>query len=127
MKRSLLESEFILILSPSRAPPVRLRVGSTQSKQIFLSGLSLRILSINSSRRLDLPAPPVPVKPITGTSLLDDRQVSKVDLNKSSSALSDMVKSNPTFAISSGVTGPFSVLRRSLPMMSTSLAIPIRW
>ena len=30
MNKSLLESEFILILSPSKAPPVRLRVGSTK-------------------------------------------------------------------------------------------------
>jgi hypothetical protein len=60
------DNEFILILSPSNAPPVLLRVGSVASKAILVPGLSLCILNINSSVRLDFPAPPVPVKPTTG-------------------------------------------------------------
>ena len=59
-------SEFIRILSPSRAPPVLFLVGSVAKSAILVSGLSLIILSTNSSVRLDLPAPPVPVSPITG-------------------------------------------------------------
>ena len=59
-------SEFILILSPSSAPPVFLRVGSVANKATLASGLSLLIRSMTSSIRLDLPAPPVPVTPTTG-------------------------------------------------------------
>ncbi len=52
--------------SPSSAPPVRRRVGSTASTAMALSGKlassRLRISSVTD----DLPAPPVPVMPITG-------------------------------------------------------------
>ena len=68
MNRLPLDRAFMRMRSPKRAPPVRFRVGSTHSKQTFRSGLSRRMRSISSSRRLDLPAPPVPVNPITGTS-----------------------------------------------------------
>ena len=66
MKSSSSASEFILILSPKSAPPVLLRVGSVASSATFASGLSRLIRSINSSVRLDFPAPPVPVSPTTG-------------------------------------------------------------
>ena len=59
-------SEFILILSPRRAPPVFFRVGSVANRATLASGLSLLIRSMTSSIRLDLPAPPVPVTPTTG-------------------------------------------------------------
>ena len=106
IKRALLDNEFILIRSPRSAPPVRLRVGSTHNRQIFLSGLSRKIRNITSSNKLDFPAPPVPVKPITGTSFCDERDFSRVDLNVESSAVSDRVSNKPTLAISSAVTGP---------------------
>ena len=35
------DNEFILILSPSNAPPVLLRVGSVASRAILVPGLSL--------------------------------------------------------------------------------------
>ena len=127
INRSLFDSEFIRILSPSNAPPVRLRVGSTHSKQTFLPGLSRWIRNINSSSKLDFPAPPVPVNPITGTSLSDDRHVSTADLNVASSADSERVSKSPTFAISSGVTGPLRLFIRSSLIRSTSAAWPIKW
>ena len=57
---------FMRIRSPSSAPPVRRRVGSTSSSATLASGRSRRSRSTSSSTTLDLPAPPVPVKPITG-------------------------------------------------------------
>ena len=62
------EREFILILSPSSAPPVFFLVGSVASSATLASGLSRLILSMTSSIRLDFPAPPVPVIPTTGHS-----------------------------------------------------------
>ena len=126
MNKSLFESEFIRIRSPRSAPPVRFRVGSTHSKQTFLPGLSLWIRSINSSSRLDFPAPPVPVKPMTGTSLSEERAVSMADLNVASSALSDSVINKPTLAMSSAVTGPSREASLASPIKSTSAAIPMR-
>ena len=127
MNKSLLESEFIRIRSPSNAPPVRFRVGSTHNRQTFFPGLSRWIRSINSSRRLDFPAPPVPVKPITGTSLSEERAVSMAALKVASSALSDKVINIPTFAMSSTVTGPSSDASRASSIKSTSAARPIKW
>ncbi len=62
--------EFILILSPRRAPPVFRLDGSQETIAILTSLRSIRILIINSSVKEDFPAPPVPVRPITGTSFL---------------------------------------------------------
>ena len=62
---------FILILSPNNAPPVFRRVGSTAKTAIRISGLFLENLSKSSSTTLLLPAPPVPVIPITGVSQID--------------------------------------------------------
>ena len=59
---------FIRILSPNRAPPVLRFDGSTETIAIRFSGNSTRQLRTSSSVRQDFPAPPVPVKPITGTS-----------------------------------------------------------
>ena len=66
MNRCSSESEFIRILSPRSAPPVRFRVGAVASSATLLPGLSRWILSMISSVKLDLPAPPVPVRPTTG-------------------------------------------------------------
>ena len=126
MYRLLLDNEFILILSPSKAPPVLLRVGSTHSKQIFLSGLSLSILNINSSSRLLLPAPPVPVKPITGTSFSLERTFSMIALKSSALADSERVSRSPTSAILSGVIGELRVESLLLEIKSTLLAVPIK-
>ena len=60
--------EFILILSPSNAPPVFLLEGSTDTMAMFLFGKSAINLLINSSTKDDFPAPPVPVIPSTGVS-----------------------------------------------------------
>jgi hypothetical protein len=59
-------TEFILILSPKRAPPVFLLEGSTEIIAIFLLGKSDKNRLTNSSTREDLPAPPVPVIPRIG-------------------------------------------------------------
>ena len=126
MNRLLLDNEFILMRSPRRAPPVRFRVGSTQSKHTFLSGLSRSILSINSSSRLLFPAPPVPVNPMTGTSALLVLQVSNTEENTSSEALSERVSNNPTLAISSAETGPLRVAILCSVVRSTSEAFSIR-
>jgi hypothetical protein len=59
---------FMRMRSPSSAPPVRLREGSTATTAIFtLSFWSRRRRRISSSVRLDLPEPPVPVMPRVGT------------------------------------------------------------
>ena len=57
---------FILILSPSKAPPVLRLEGSIEIIAMFLSFWSTKNLRINSSTSEDLPAPPVPVIPKTG-------------------------------------------------------------
>ena len=60
--------EFILILSPSNAPPVFLLEGSTEIIAISLSVKSKINLLTSSSTSQDFPAPPVPVIPNTGVS-----------------------------------------------------------
>ena len=57
---------FIRIRSPRSAPPVLRFDGSTDTIARCLSGKSSKNLLTNSSTRLDLPAPPVPVIPNTG-------------------------------------------------------------
>ena len=61
---------FILIRSPSRAPPVLRREGSTEITAMVVLGSSSRNLRISSSVREDLPEPPVPVMPTTGALVL---------------------------------------------------------
>ena len=59
---------FIRIRSPSSAPPPRRRVGSTASTAMrSLSCWSMRNRRTSSSVSDDLPEPPVPVMPSTGT------------------------------------------------------------
>ena len=58
--------EFILILSPSKAPPVFLFEGSTEIIANRFSEKSIKNRRTNSSTKEDLPAPPVPVIPNTG-------------------------------------------------------------
>ena len=57
---------FMRMRSPSSAPPERRRVGSTSSRPMLRSGCSSRKRQTISSTTLDLPEPPVPVKPTTG-------------------------------------------------------------
>ena len=57
---------FILILSPSKAPPVLRLEGSTDTIAMVLLGKSIKNRLTNSSTNEDLPAPPVPVIPKTG-------------------------------------------------------------
>ena len=91
------DNEFILILSPNNAPPVLFRVGSVASRAIFFPGLSLWILNINSSVRLDFPAPPVPVKPTTGqVESLEDFTLFNILLNVSFSEFSANVSNFDT-------------------------------
>ena len=59
--------EFMRIRSPSSAPPVFRLVGSTEMMPIVRSGWSIRKRRTSSSTSDDLPAPPVPVMPRTGT------------------------------------------------------------
>jgi hypothetical protein len=62
--------EFIRMRSPSSAPPVLRRDGSTAMTAIFsLSPWSSRNRRTSSSVIEDLPAPPVPVMPSAGTVL----------------------------------------------------------
>ena len=102
-------SEFILMRSPRRAPPVFLRVGSVASRATLASGLSLLTLSMTSSTRLDLPAPPVPVIPTIGHSSEAslERVLAKASENSSSELFSAMVRSWETDPWSSAETGPF--------------------
>ena len=108
MNRFSSESEFILMRSPKRAPPVRFLVGSVARSAIFIPGLSRWILSIISSVRLDFPAPPVPVSPTTGhdSSSERERTLSRAAENTSSSPFSASVSSLETAPWSSAVTGP---------------------
>ena len=55
--------------SPSSAPPVRRRVGSTAITAMRIVGKRARNRSSSSSATLDLPAPPVPVMPMTGVAV----------------------------------------------------------
>ena len=84
---------FIRILSPSSAPPVRLRVGSVARRATLAPGLSRWIRNINSSVRLDFPAPPVPVNPTTGhpESASTERTLCRTAWNSESSAFSAKV------------------------------------
>ncbi len=68
MKTRGVSIEFMRMRSPSKAPPVRWRVGSTERMAMSLSGKSRRKRRTSSSVRELLPAPPVPVMPRTGTS-----------------------------------------------------------
>ena len=61
-----LRSEFMRMRSPSSAPPVRRRVGSTETTAMRICGKLARKRLSSSSVTLDLPAPPVPVMPMTG-------------------------------------------------------------
>ena len=58
---------FIRMRSPSSAPPVLRLVGSTQSTATRFCGKSVTKRRTSSSVSELLPAPPVPVRPITGT------------------------------------------------------------
>ena len=59
---------FIRIRSPSSAPPPRRRLGSIASTATrTLSAVSMRSRRTSSSVSEDLPEPPVPVMPSTGT------------------------------------------------------------
>ena len=122
MNRCSSESEFIRILSPRSAPPVRFRVGSVASKAILLPGLSRWTLSIISSVRLDLPAPPVPVRPTTGqaSSTARERTRSRAGANDPSSPFSARVSSRATPPWSAAVTGPDSESKRD----SSSRSMP---
>ena len=66
MKTCSCASEFMRMRSPSSAPPLRRRVGSMATTAIVRSGKWRTKRISSSSVRLDLPAPPVPVMPITG-------------------------------------------------------------
>ena len=70
--------EFIRIRSPSKAPPVFLFEGSTETTAIFLSSKSTRNLRTSSSTKEDFPAPPVPVIPNTGTLLSEAKSLISV-------------------------------------------------
>ena len=59
--------EFIRILSPNKAPPVFLRLGSTEIMDKVFSGKSNIKRRTSSSVSEDFPAPPVPVIPKIGT------------------------------------------------------------
>ncbi|CAI8224052.1 MAG: Uncharacterised protein [Methanobacteriota archaeon] len=111
MKKFEFDKQFILSRSPSNAPPVRFLVGSVQRSATLHSGLSLAIRNIISSINDDLPAPPVPVKPITGTFSEESLVLhfSKYFSNTSSSAVSANVSSNETFPLSSGVFVDFNL------------------
>jgi len=58
---------FMRMRSPSSAPPLLRRLGSMEiTAMVKASPWSRRSRRINSSVKLDLPAPPVPVMPSTG-------------------------------------------------------------
>ena len=57
---------FIRIRSPSKAPPVFLLLGSTETMAIVLVGFANKKYCTNLSQTVDFPAPPVPVSPMMG-------------------------------------------------------------
>ncbi len=57
---------FIRMRSPSKAPPLRRREGSTEMMAMVLWSKSARKRRTSSSTSELLPAPPVPVMPSTG-------------------------------------------------------------
>ena len=90
--------EFMRILSPRSAPPVLFLVGSVARRATLEPGLSRWMRSINSSVRLDFPAPPVPVNPMTGQdeSSLTDLTRSRTVLKSDSSPFSARVSNRAT-------------------------------
>ena len=68
------------ILSPNKAPPVLRFDGSTEMMAICLSLKSTKKRRTNSSTKLDLPDPPVPVMPNTG--VLDASAFTLMSFNK---------------------------------------------
>ena len=67
---------FMRIRSPKSAPPDFRRDGSTDTMATVRSGKSRRNRRTSSSTMEDLPAPPVPVMPSTGTRRPADRSAS---------------------------------------------------
>ena len=57
---------FILIRSPSNAPPVFLLLGSTETIAMVLVGFANKKYCTILSQTVDFPAPPVPVSPMMG-------------------------------------------------------------
>ena len=57
---------FIRIRSPSKAPPVFLLLGSTETMAMVLVGFANKKYCTNLSQTVDFPAPPVPVSPMMG-------------------------------------------------------------
>ena len=89
MKTFSAASEFMRMRSPSSAPPERRRVGSIATTAIWRSGKWRTKRCSSSSFRLDLPAPPVPVRPMTGAPMLrlGDRAANRVCAGRRSPAL----------------------------------------
>ena len=114
--------------SPSSAPPVRRRVGSTEITAMRISGKFARKRLSSSSVTEDLPAPPVPVMPMTGVlppascHCLRWWESSASSSRPSSMALRvlPMVISS---SIAAGLSGVVSAWRPSLARRTTSSII----
>ena len=99
--------EFIRIRSPSSAPPPRRRLGSTARTAIrSLSSWSRRKRRTSSSVSEDLPDPPVPVMPSTGTLLAGRRRADR------SASASDRPRSSTVMARASAAVPPGAHARR---------------
>ncbi len=128
-------SEFIRIRSPSSAPPPLRRVGSmAMTAMRSLSCWSVRKRRTSSSVRLDLPEPPVPVRPSTGAGrVAAARRTSsrKASPSRPSSApvIARARAARSPVSTCSAVTAPAS--QRSMSQASiivlTMAARPSRW
>ena len=94
---------FIRILSPRRAPPVLRLEGSTEMIAKCFSGYVAKNLRTNSSTSEDLPAPPVPVIPKTGT-LVKSQTFANTDLPvfTANPTMSNLIFSTPTSELTTG-------------------------
>ncbi|MNL08757.1 hypothetical protein D3C87_1294920 [compost metagenome] len=103
---------FILIRSPSRAPPVFRLEGSTEIMASVLSFTSTRKRRTSSSTSDDFPAPPVPVIPRIGAVLFCDKR-----FNSSTNFCA------PLGSFSATVMAPAIALISLAGMVSNSLVI----
>ncbi len=97
-----LASAFMRIRSPSSAPPVRRRVGSMASTATRRSGKQRTTRLSSSSVSDDLPAPPVPVMPITGGRFRDWAAA----LRTASASAGSSPRSSTEIARASGTSSP---------------------
>ena len=126
---------FMRIRSPSSAPPVRRRVGSTASTAIRVPGSHCTKRLSSSSVTVLLPAPPVPVIPTTGARWAVARQEARSWARSSSEVVPSSSADRARAIVRSldGVSRPCagsacsaSSARRAFVRVIRSSIIPVR-